>query len=867
MCFLRCTACQEWCYEYNPLGKVIRETDPLGRTTIYTYDTNGIDLLEKRQVNGQDTELLASFTYNDKHEPLTATDASGQTTTYTYLSDGRLQTIVSPPRDGLSAAERTTTYSYYPDTDPAARAGRLQAITGPSTAQGAPTTTYTYDAFGRARTMTDPDNYTLTYDYDALDRPTRVTYPDSTYEETVYNRLDVEKRRDRLGRWTYMFNDALRRVVATRDPLGRTTQYQYGGAGCASCGGGDNLTKLIDPNGSATSWDYDLQGRVTTETRANGAEYLTTYESTTGRVHSTTDPKGNVKTYAYNLDDSTSSITYTVAEGTASTPNVSFTYDPVYARVTTMTGGTGTTNYTYWPITSPPTLGAGKVKSVDGPLDNDTTDYSYDELGREISRQIGSAANTQSQHFDPLGRLDYLTNALGTFTYTYDGDTGRRAGVTYPNGQQTTWAYYDGLDDHQLREIHNKRPGGATLSRFEYTYDKAANILTWLQQADADQPKVYALSYDAADQLTAAILKSTDPTPTILKRYYYAYDSAGNRTAEQIDDAVTGATYNNMNQLASQQAGGALVFKGTVSEPASVSVGGRPATATADNRFEGPAVVPSGTGQVQVVATDPSGNVRTNTYEVSQGAASKTFTYDANGNLTSDGSRTFEWDAENRLVAVTVGTQRSEFTYDGFWRRVRTVERVGGEVQKDTRAVWCGMELCEERAADGVTVTRRVFSHGEQADGALRYFTTDHLGSVREVTDASGALLARYAFDPWGRRTLTAGTDLTDAGLDGHRQARSGLSLALYRGYDAEIGRWVEIRSESAEALTSTGTAMIIRPTESTRLVWSRYVGASPTAPYLHHVQHHERPLEPVGAADGEEHVGPKQEHLPDSPH
>ncbi len=40
---------------------------------------------------------------------------------------------------------------------------------------------------------------------------------------------------------------------------------------------------------------------------------------------------------------------------------------------------------------------------------------------------------------------------------------------------------------------------------------------------------------------------------------------------------------------------------------------------------------------MQVTATDPSGNVRTNTYEVSQGATSKSFTYDANGNMTATG--------------------------------------------------------------------------------------------------------------------------------------------------------------------------------------------------------------------------------------
>ena len=34
---------------------------------------------------------------------------------------------------------------------------------------------------------------------------------------------------------------------------------------------------------------------------------------------------------------------------------------------------------------------------------------------------------------------------------------------------------------------------------------------------------------------------------------------------------------------------------------------------------------------------------------------------DANGNLTFDGTRTLEWDARDQLVAVTVGTHRTEF--------------------------------------------------------------------------------------------------------------------------------------------------------------------------------------------------------------
>ena len=164
---------------------------------------------------------------------------------------------------------------------------------------------------------------------------------------------------------------------------------------------------------------------------------------------------------------------------------------------------------------------------------------------------------------------------------------------------------------------------------------------------------------------------------------------------------------------------------------------------------------------------------------------------DANGNLTADGTRTFEWDARNQLVAVTVGTHRSELTYDGLQRRVRIVEKENGVTQSDTNVVWCEKQICEERAADGVTVTRRAFAQGEQIAGTARFFATDHLGSVTEVTDATVTLLARYAFDPWGRRTVT-GADATTVGFTGHQSiGTTSLSLSLYRAYDPDLGRWI----------------------------------------------------------------------------
>jgi RHS repeat-associated protein len=151
-----------------------------------------------------------------------------------------------------------------------------------------------------------------------------------------------------------------------------------------------------------------------------------------------------------------------------------------------------------------------------------------------------------------------------------------------------------------------------------------------------------------------------------------------------------------------------------------------------------------------------------------------------------------EWDAENRLLAINQGTLRSEFMYDGLDRRVRMVEKVSGVVQSDTRVLWCESEVCEERQSDGATVARRIFARGEQVAGAARFFVRDHLASVSEVTDSNGSLIARYAFDPWGRRTLVAGSDVTTIGFTGHRwQANAGLWLALHRGYDPSVGRWL----------------------------------------------------------------------------
>ncbi len=143
----------------------------------------------------------------------------------------------------------------------------MLSVAGPIAGSGG---SLAYDGFGRVRTTTDSEGYAVTKDYDAIDRLTKVTFPDATYIQKNYTKLDCEWQRDRLGRWSYTFHDALRRVALTQDPAGRRVKYTW-----CMCGA---LDKITDGENHTTGFSYDLEHRVIQKTFADNTATQFTYD-------------------------------------------------------------------------------------------------------------------------------------------------------------------------------------------------------------------------------------------------------------------------------------------------------------------------------------------------------------------------------------------------------------------------------------------------------------------------------------------------------------------------------------------------------------------------------------------------------------
>jgi len=653
-------------YDTTGYFNLTQTTDPVGRITSYSYP-NHIDLTAvTRTVGGGVQQTLDAYTYFANHRPMTHTDVAGQTTNYTYNTAGQLKTVTDPLNE-------VTTANYNATGD------LLNIVNANNLTQAS----YTYDAYDRVATVTDSEGWVVTYSYDAADRVTKVSYPDGTSESRAYTNLDLTSVTDRIGRvWAYVY-DADRRLMKVTDPAGQATLFGYNGIG--------EVTSRQDPKGNITRWAYDVEGRLTQKTYADTTTLTYAYETTTSRLHSTTDALSQVKQYSYAQDNLIMGLTYLSALHT--TPNVSFVYDPYFARRTSMTDGTGTTTYAYYPVG---VLGALKMSSETPPPASGTINYTYDKLMRLATRQVtGSALETFS--YDPIGRTTGDTNDLGAFTLGYLGQTNQTTtrsltGTTLA----TTWSYLPNSGDRRLSGIATTGLSAGQSTAFTYVTNPVNQTTGQTQVSDASV---------------------SDPAAGLAQT----------------------ASYNTLNQL-----------------------------------------------------TTLSGNAQT---------------FDADGNLTADATRTYAWDAENRLVGIGylgLPTKATAFAYDGLGRRTSISSTPAGGAKTTTTYLWCGSWPCQARNAANVVI-KAYYRQGEYAPGGAitsAYYAPDRVGSVRRVFASTSTV--PYDYDAFGNplQGTAPTTDYVYAGM--FNNPDSGLYLTPSRVYDPVGGRWLS-RDPFGEVVDAEG--------------------------------------------------------------
>ena len=229
---------------------------------------------------------------------------------------------------------------------------------------------------------------------------------------------------------------------------------------------------------------------------------------------------------------------------------------------------------------------------------------------------------------------------------------------------------------------------------------------------------------------------------------------------------------------------------GTAASSSTVRVDGAPITKKVDRVWaadvfpQNSTQAATGSANVYARAFTPAGSPDIVRADTSKSffipPATQAFSYDADGNLLSDGVWSYSYDAENRLIlmdsalpATFVGMYlKLVFTYDYLGRRVEKVvyNKSDGSVKSDTRYLFDGFNLLAELNATGTSLIKS-YTWGLDISGSLtstggvgallqvfdhasgRYFwpTYDGNGNVASlVNGATGSLAAAYEYDPYG---------------------------------------------------------------------------------------------------------------------
>jgi RHS repeat-associated protein len=742
-------------YSYDANSNLVSFTDAAGGITKYAYDASN----RLTSITLPDGSTLMQNVYDSQNRVVSQANARGYATTLAYDTPAAGQTTITDPLGNKTvhtydssmritgitdALVDTTTYSYDANNNVVViqdARGNISKLT--------------YDGMGNVLGFTDPLSNVASFTYNQFSEPLTVTNPNGkalsfTYD-TFGNLVEVQDPLGNTSKFTY---NSFGQTLSATDSLGNNTTLTYAD--------GIDLSQVTDPLKNATKVVVDLAGRLTSITDANGHTSSIVYDPL-NRITSLTDALGNVTQFSYDLVGNLAGVTDALSRVTG------YTYDPT-GNLSQVTDALGhKTNYAYDPnnnrtgftnarskTTSFGYDAVNRVISVSDPLKNKTS-YGYDANGNPTSlKDANGKINTFA--YDADNRLQSANYSDGkTVRYTYDPDGNR---LTMADSHGTTTYGYDAVD----RILSVAFPGAVQVG---YGYDAAGNR-TVLQYPDGTNVQY---GYDADNRLSTVM-------DWLGRTTSYSYDPVGNLTGITYPNATAGVlTYDAANRLTGiKYSANNVAFR--VLSYALDKVGNRlslkdratKTTFTYDklNELLSAAVGTTKTSWVY----DAAGNrtkqtagstVTTYTYDAADRmltAGATAFTYDKNGNRLTAGNSTFSYDAMNRLLTAVTPSGTSAFGYDGDGNRITQTIPAGTYDYVNDTALSLPV-VVNEAGPDGTIDYAYSLGLGplESSSSAFSYFYhPDGLGSVINLTDATGKVQETYAYDAWGGALSASGS-------------------------------------------------------------------------------------------------------------
>ena len=816
-------------YGYDAVGRVVKVTNPLGGTYLYTY-SDAISLAAN----------LTSVTYPD-----------GKIRTYLY---GEAANVSATPNTGVS-------YTH--------------ALTGIVDENGNRFASWTYDAAGRA-TSSEHGAFGSGIDHVGM----VYTAPDANGNSTtaVTDVMGVTR--------TYNFSTLLGVVKNT----GITGQPCKGCTAAFTYDANGNVASRVDFNGNTTCYAYD-QVRNLETVRVEGlpacpADLVTfvplaltsirkisTSWNTTYRLPSVIAEPLRITSYTYD------------AAGNVLTRTIQPTADATGGAGSgaTVTGTPRTTTWTY--------NAAGQVLSADGPRTDvsDITHYTYDAQDNLVS--VSNALNqvTTLGNYDANGRVGTITDPNGLVTtlaydargrltsrdsggettaYSYDG-VGNLTGVSLPSGASYTYSYdqanrltqiADNLGNHinytldnagnrtreqmydstaTLLQTHSRvfdalnhlyQDIGAVNQTTTYTYDNNGNVLTATDPLNRVTSYYYdALNrlvsradpaggtvgyrYDALDQITGQWVR---PTGIMMKNplgFNYIRDGLGNINTEYNPDAGTiSSTYDEAGNLLTRTDAKGQVASYTYDALNRVTAvtytGGNATPVTISYQYDQGV---NGIGHLTTI-TEPTG--------------STAYSYDQHGRLVTDlrqahgmiYSTSYVYDAQGRLA--TVGYPSGRIVNYGFDSAGR-ISQISTSFDNVTLVLASNIAyepfggVKRFSYGDGLTAPVQSYTRSHDQDGRIASYTLngkvntlgyDAASQITSVTDPRYPTLpASYGYDPLSRLTSYSQGNIAQSysyDADGNRSSQSlGLSSTSF-SYAANSNRLTGVQGSASYSVS-----------------------------------------------------------------